>query len=84
MVIAYANRTGNWRRVNLMGNSVDEGVKEILGMNAKLPNLSPVKILASITKVLHLSIINLVPLQRPSLGAIFRNNIIGQPTFKSS
>ena len=66
-----------------MGSSEDEGDNEILGMNAIFPNLSPIKILVSITKELQFSTINLVPLQRPSLGAIFHSNIIRQPTLRS-
>ena len=38
MVKAYANRTGNWRLVIWKGISEEDGVKDILGMNEKLPN----------------------------------------------
>ena len=84
MVRAYANWTGNWRLVIRKGISEEDGVKDIFGMNTKLPNFSPVKIWASIMRVLHLETINVVPLHSPSLGAIFLNNVIGQPTFNST
>ena len=67
-----------------MGISAEDGVKEILGMNTVVPNLSPVRILASITCSAHLVTIKRVPLQSPSLGAIFRNNIMGHPTLSSN
>lgn len=53
-------------------------------MNIKSPCLSPVKIFASITKAPHLTMISLVPLQRPSFGAMFLRSVIGQPSFKSN
>ncbi|KAL7201139.1 hypothetical protein ACSBR1_032948 [Camellia fascicularis] len=35
-------------------------------------------------RVSHIVTINLVPLHSPSFGAMFLNNIIGQPTFNSN
>ena len=67
-----------------MGSFENEGIHEILGMNTELPNLSPVKILALITKVLQFCMINRVPLQRPSLGTISHSNMLGQPILRSS
>ena len=81
--MAYANRIGNWRLVILKGNSEDEGAKDILGIKTKLPRLSPVIIWASIIHEAHLTTINRVPLQSPSFGAIFLNNIMEHHTFNS-
>jgi hypothetical protein len=52
------------------------------GMKACSPAWIPVRILASMTRDLSDTTINLVPLQRPAEGSRFRNRMMGHPTLR--
>ena len=83
MVIAKANRIGNWRRRRINGKFVDDWVEsnDIRGMNTVWPPWDPVRIWASIIRSAVLVMIRHEPLQRPEEGSRFRRRITGHPIF---
>ena len=76
----------NTQKLGIVSSLEQKAIKSlgdnvILGMNTHVPILVPVIIFASITHVANFVIINLVPLQSPSLWFKFLSNIIGKPIF---
>ena len=83
MVMEKHTEIGNCLLWNLYGILLFVGVKDILGINVRLPILLPDMIYASITRFPKDNTRNLVPLHNPDFWSIFLNNITGTPTFST-
>merc|ERR1712115_688622 len=77
MVVANAAFTGNCLRCHSNGYSPGFGMKIILGMRTVLSDPDTTHWRTLLFR--DFSKINLVPLQRPSLGLMFLNNMRGIP-----
>ena len=79
-VIAKQSFIGNCNRLNSNGNSVDDGIRGILGINRRSPLYGPHEIIASITLPSNWVMIHRVPFIALG-GSKFRKMIIGAPIF---
>ncbi len=84
MVIAKHGFNGNCKRLNEIAKPFSEGIIGILDIYTLLPFFSPTAISASITRERNRLTVSLVPLQSPSEGQIFLNNMTGIFSFRTN